>query len=452
MAQLTEAGFLLKLPDSSYTKGATFWIAYSGGLDSQVLLDLALKTLPKSTLKAIHIHHGLHADADHWQEHCENVCAQADIELHTQWISPNKDKSSLEQEARFSRYAAFESLLRKGDYLLMAHHQDDQLETLLFRLARGSGIKGLCGIPSRRQLGDAILLRPLLEYSKDDLRAYAQEHKLSWIEDSSNVDTNFDRNFLRHEIVSRLKQRWPGIGSSVQRSATLHQETDQLLATLAQMDLGMDFTGLRPRLPLAKLKALDASRQRNALRYWFAALSQQYRMPAPGFDELRRLVTELIPAVEDAEPIVFWSDAGVEVQARRYRDTLHVLVDFSKQGPSARYPFKLSDQLQLPNNLGRVSLKASPEGIVIDPEDKLEIRFSNPEGSARPRGRRTRTFKKLYQDFGVPPWMRERIPLLYVNDELAAVGDLFLCAEKCPDDPENCVILAWERADIHCGY
>lgn len=452
MAQPTEAGFLRRLPNLSHHSKASFWVAYSGGLDSQVLLDLALKTLPASRLRAIHVHHGLNAQADQWQQHCESYCARAGIELVCQRIFPARDRNSLEQEARRARYAAFEALLQTDDYLLMAHHQDDQLETMLFHLFRGSGIKGLSGIPTSRDLPGARLLRPLLDYTREDLLAYAREHRLEWIEDSSNQDRDFDRNYLRHEIVPLIKQRWPGAARAVHRSAMLNKEADQLLALLAQADLAMDFTALRPKLPLGKLKALEHSRQRNALRYWFSALAEQYSLPAPGFEELRRLVEELIPAPEDAKPLVSWSDSSVEVQVRRYRDSLYVLKNFPAQCPTGSYTLDLQQSLLLPANLGRVSLKTAPDGLAIDAGDSLEIRFGIDPGSVRPRGRKTRTFKKIYQDYGVPPWLRQRIPLLYVNEQLAAVGDLFLCADQRTQKAENSLILAWERADIHCGY
>ncbi len=452
MAQPTEAEFLRRLPDISHHSKARFWVAYSGGLDSQVLLDLALKTLPASSLRAIHVHHGLNAQADQWQQHCENFCASAGIELVCQRIHPALDRSSLEQEARRARYAAFAALLQADDFLLMAHHQDDQLETMLLHLFRGSGIKGLRGIPTSRDLPGARLLRPLLDYTREDLLAYARQHRLEWIEDSSNEDRGFDRNYLRHDIVPLIKQRWPGAARAAHRSAMLNHEADHLLGLLAQADLGMDFTMLKPKLPLGKLKTLEESRQRNTLRYWFAALAEQYALPAPGFEELRRLVAELIPAPADARPLITWSDSKVEVQARRYRDTLYVLKNFPAQSPSGSYALELNNSLLLPANLGRVRLQAAPDGLAIEAEDRLEIRFGDEAGSVKPRGRKTRTFKKIYQDYGVPPWLRQRIPLLFVNEELAAVGDLFMCADQAAKNAENSLILTWERADIHCGY
>jgi len=454
MARLTEHAFLQDLSDLSYSSEMTFWVAYSGGLDSQVLLELARRSLPQSQLKAIHVHHGLHPDADQWQAHCQQYCQANGIPLLVKTIALAPG-SSLESRAREARYGVFADQLNPGDVLLMAHHQDDQVETMLYHLLRGSGPRGLGGIPASRPLQVATLFRPLLNYSRQEIKGFADSNELNWVEDHSNQNIEFDRNFLRHTIIPALKSRWPDAGKVFQRSAGLQQEADSLLKELAQLDAGFRFSTVSPQLPLAPIKTLEASRQRNLLRHWFAALAQKYDLPTPGFEELRKLVTELIPAVEDASPLVSWTSGAVEVQARRYRECLYVLKDFASSAPEGRYPLSPEQPLELPAGLGTVSLrkaKVDEIGFSLSGNERPEIRFSPDENSAKPFARRTRSLKKIYQDYAVPPWLRDRIPLLYINDQLVALADLFVCDGAAVKTGENRLILSWHRADIHCGY
>jgi tRNA(Ile)-lysidine synthase len=454
MARLTEHAFLQDLSDLSYSSRTRFWVAYSGGLDSQVLLTLARRTLPLSQLKAIHLHHGLHPEADEWQRHCQQYCQANSIPLQVKTLAL-KPGSSLESRAREARYAVFADQLEAGDILLMAHHQDDQIETMLYHLLRGSGPRGLGGIPASRPLRDAQLARPLLNYSRQEIKEFAETNALSWVEDHSNQNTAFDRNFLRHTIIPALKQRWPEAGKAFQRSAGLLQEAGLLLNELAQLDAGFNFNTVTPYLPLAGIKMLEASRQRNLLHQWFAALAQTYTLPMPGFEELRKLVSELIPAAEDAKPLVSWKSETVNVQARRFRDCLYVLKDFADSAPEDVYTLSPEQSLQLPAYLGTVSLrkaKANELGFSLTGNQLTEIRFSADEKSVKPYGRRTRSLKKIYQDYAVPPWLRDRVPLLYIDDQLAALADLFVCDWAAVNEGENRFNLSWYRADIHCGY
>ncbi|PCJ40401.1 MAG: tRNA lysidine(34) synthetase TilS [SAR86 cluster bacterium] len=464
MAPLTEQDILLSLPDLSATQGSTFWVAYSGGLDSQVLLSLLQKIIPTTQLRAVHINHGLSPQADDWQAHCQQYCQRSGISFECKTVVIDKSASSLELQARQARYAVFESLLQADDYLLMAHHQDDHMETVLYRLLRGSGPRGLAGIPAQRKIGKGILLRPLLKVSKEALTDYAKTTGLSWVEDSSNKDTNFDRNLLRQDIIPTLKMRWPQVGKSIQRSAELCFESEQLLQELAKIDAGQVLNTPdnipESSLAIASLTELNKPRQRNVLRYWFQGLAEGYGIPVPGYEELRRIVDELIPAAEDARPLVAWKNAKVNVQVRRFAGKIVVLKDFPAVFDKRVRAINLEEKLELGGNLGAVILEkltatsdlVATDGVCIEAGDALEIRFQCDEPEAKPIGRKTRSLKKNYQDYCVPPWLRDRIPLLFINGKLVAVADLFVCHGKGAKKGQKNVKINWQKLDIYCGY
>ena len=453
MVRLAEQDVLQQLSELSSTNKGIFWVAYSGGLDSHVLLTLAQKAIPQTQLRAIHINHGLNPHAEDWQEHCRHTCEQLNVDFESKSVALNNDDSNLELQARQARYAVFETLLKKDDFILMAHHQNDQIETVLYRLLRGSGLKGLAGIPAQRPLGNGRLVRPLLKYSKQAITEYAESSKLKWVEDDSNANIDFDRNYLRQEIVPAIKARWPEAGNSIQRSADLSIESESLLNELAKLDAG-NFIGKKQAfLPLAFMQDMNSARQRNILRYWFQTLAKDYNIIQPGFEELRCIVEEVIPAAEDAQPLVSWQSSEHEMQIRRFAKKLYLLKNYPQKLTEEAVVIKLDESAELGANLGRVNLEmVANGGAVFDEDDKLEIRFDCVESAVKPAGRKTRSFKKHYQDYAVPPWMRDRMPLLYINGKLAAVADLFICHDMAAKEGQKQIKINWERSDIYCGY
>jgi len=199
----------------------TLWVGYSGGVDSHALLHLVATSNVKTAYltKVIHVNHGISVHAHEWEAHCKNVCETLGLELITVRSTVEKDKGdSLEAKARECRYGAFESVFEKNDVMLTAHHQDDQAETLLLQLFRGAGPKGLSSMPSIRALAGGHLVRPLLNVTRDDIERYAQYHKLQYIVDDSNKDTTFDRNYIRHQVMPMIKDRWPSAAKALKRS------------------------------------------------------------------------------------------------------------------------------------------------------------------------------------------------------------------------------------------
>jgi tRNA(Ile)-lysidine synthase len=419
-------------------------VAFSGGLDSTVLLH-ALATSAaqhKAGLLAVHVNHGLQPAADEWVEHCRAVAADLQVEFRVERVAVDLAAGrGLEAAAREARYGTLRSLLETDDWLLSAHHQNDQAETLLLNLLRGGGPAGLAGISDIRRFGAGWLARPLLSFSRSELLAYAELHELSWIDDPSNTDQGRDRNFLRHEILPRLTARWPDAVACLQRSGRIAGDAASLLDDLAAIDATGVCAG-RDRLRIDALIDLPAARQRNVLRYVIRGLG----MPLPSAAQLQQVLDSLLVARADAEPRVCWS--GTEI--RRYRKQLYLLPGDLAVGPDAPVDIGGRDYLPLDRGLGELRLEAgAPEGLSEALVKRgLELRFRHGGEKFRPIGQsHTKKLKKLLQGAGIVPWMRNRIPLLYSGGELVAVADLWLAADAASRPG---VAIHWEnRPSIH---
>ena len=397
-------------------------IAFSGGLDSTALAHALAVSNNDIPIVAIHIDHGLHDDSAHWSEHCKTFARSLGIEYRSRVVTVQLESGKgPEASAREARYTALHAELRHGDWLLSAHHREDQAETLLLNLVRGSGPAGIAGIGAIRRFGPGWLVRPLLNTDRASLREYVAAHGLRWIEDPSNMDRRFDRNFLRHDILPRLKSRWPDIAARLQRSATHAGEAASLMTDLAEIDLDA-VGGVPERLPIDGLLALSPARQRNLLRHALRLLG----LSTPTALQLERILTEVLPAREDAQPHVTWPGASV----RRYRNSLYllpeVLADAPLCGTISAHEVPLGAGLGVlqfePNAPGGLSPGLLERGL------RLEIRRGGEEFKPEGHGH-TRKLKKLLQEEGIVPWMRERLPLIYSGDQLVAVGDLWIASD-----------------------
>jgi len=416
LRQLTELSEIAPAP-------ARYVIAFSGGLDSAVLLHAlaASRAAHKVPVVAVHVNHGLHAESASWAGHCQAFANELEIEFHGLQVDVDRQSGmGLEAAAREVRYAALRSLVQPNDWLLSAHHKDDQAETLLLNLMRGSGPAGLAGIGSVRSFSQGWLVRPLLDVSRNDLENYATEKGLVWVDDPSNDDQQFDRNFLRHEVLPQLETRWPDAAGRIRRSAALAREATLLLADLARADVER-VGDRRDRLLISKLQSLSPERQRNVLRHVVSSLG----LPMPGAVHLEQIQSHLLEAREDAQPLVTWP--GVSV--RRYREHLYVLPGAAEdsQLPEAM-PF-LGEQVELPAGLGSLVLATGADKGLSDEviAKGLEVRYRVGGEEFKPAGQaHTRKLKKLLQDEGIVPWMRDYLPLLYSGGELVAVADLWV--------------------------
>ncbi|NOY61547.1 MAG: tRNA lysidine(34) synthetase TilS [Gammaproteobacteria bacterium] len=422
-----------------------YWVAYSGGCDSHVLLHalVALRSnLPGSTIAAVHVNHGLNARAAEWADHCRATCAQLAVDYHLLQVDATAAPGeSPEAVARTARYRAFATLLDEGDWLLTAHHRDDQAETLLLQLLRGAGAKGLAAMPQAAAFSSGTLMRPLLSFSREQLRHYAHGQQLQWIEDDSNQNEAFARNYLRHQIVPRIEQRWPAASRVIARSAAHLAESSALLDELAATDLESVAADGGATVRCSALLTLSPARQRNLLRYWI------YRrgFALPSQSHLQHLLSDVVGAKIDAEPCIRWRGAEV----RRYRDALSIMTPLPEP-PSVDLSLQWQPTAPLRDArlAGTLSAKVVLGAGMKQPDGALEIRFRQGGERCQPTGCSERTtVKKLLQQYAVPYWERAYIPFIYVNGELAAVAGLWVCeAHRCAP-ADTGLVLHWQRHD-----
>lgn len=388
----------------------TIFVGFSGGLDSSVLLHcLAQIPVLHSKLQAVHIHHGLSPHANEWQSHCEAFSRSLRIPFHAYAVQLPSHRNNIEAKARAARYQVFERLMHEKSALVLAHHQDDQVETFLLQLFRGAGLRGMAGIPRIKSYAGGILIRPFLEYRRDVLCEYASAHHLHWVEDESNWDTRFSRNFLRHEILPQLKQHWPGIEKTIFRAAKLADEAQQLLSQFAHCEVQADLN--LPYLPITKLHDLSEQSLRNVLREWIA--THQAKMPEEKI--LLRVKKEVLEAKEDAVPSVEWGKWAL----RRFSGNLHLVSRFKPSYPKHQFWHTFPELLTF-EGLGTLQAKIGDKGIALPENALVEIKFRKG-GERLLLGGMHKSLKKLFQEWKIPPWLREEIPLIYVNHALVAV-------------------------------
>lgn len=415
-------------------------IAYSGGVDSHVLLHaLAQCRQEFSELKltAVHIHHGLFEEADQWAQHCRQRCNELKVKLQIVDVEVKRAKGvSIEEDARAARYAALADILQQNDILVTAHHADDQAETCLLQFLRGSGIKGLASMPIIVNFAAGFLARPFLSVSRQEILQYAQKNKLLWVEDHSNHDLNFTRNFLRYKIMPEFKKRWPSINKTIMRVADNCSDANELLKDLAEQDLKKLKGHVKNTLSISKLKKLSLRRQKNVLREWIDA--QNFRLPSA--IKLQHIISDVINASEDAIPCIAWGEAEI----RSYHDDLYIMKPLSKFDYNKTILWDGKKPLRLPGNLGTLRLKKIiGQGLKSEVlKKKLEIKFRQGGERCKLFGRNgTHKLKKLFQEWEVPPWQRGRVSLLYVDNQLAAIIGYAVCCEFVADDKAEGVVI-----------
>ena len=397
--------------------GRRVLVGFSGGLDSSVLLHLLATDADarRAGLRAIHVHHGLHADADAWAAHCQRSCDALGVPLSI--VRVDVDRASglgLEGAAREARHRAFADALGDDEILVLAHHRDDQAETFLLRALRGSGVDGLASMRPWRAHANGWLWRPLLDAPRDTLLAHARQHDLNWLEDPANAELRFDRNFLREQILPLLRERWPHASASLARSAALSVQAMDLLE--------LEDTGALLRamvddhtLDTGALRLLPPERRARVLRRWIGGLGLP---PLPGHG-IERIETLLL-ADADAGACFEWAGARVE----RWRNALHTQ---HIQEPLPRAWSEAWDgatPLHLPTGDTLSLLGAA--GF------DRPLRAHARQGGERillPRRQHSHALKHVLQEHGTPPWQRARLPLLSAPDgRLLAAGDTILSA------------------------
>lgn len=410
-------------------------VGFSGGLDSTVLLHrlkLWRDGEPDVQLRAMHIHHGLSSHADAWVAHCEAVCAAWGIPLSVERVTLQEEGLGIEAQARKARYAAFTRALHPGEALVTAQHLDDQCETFLLALKRGSGPAGLSAMPERADFAGTELLRPLLGETRASLESWAREHQLSWIEDESNLDDTYDRNFLRLRVLPLLTERWKHFADATARSAMLCAEQESLLDELLSEELAK-LISPDGALRIAPLEVMSPARRAALLRRWLAF----HHAAMPSRAMLSRIWDEVAQAREDAAPSVYLS--GYEV--RRYKGQLWWVNSTPSLSDVVLDWVALDEPLVLPGNVGKVFLMKPGHLRLPEPDETVTVRFK-AGGMLHIVGRNGgRKLKKIWQENGVAPWLRDTTPLLFYGETLIAAAGVFITEEGWAEEG---VSLEWK--------
>lgn len=417
------------------------FLAYSGGVDSHVLLHVCAQdpTL-RDRLTAVHVHHGLQSQAEAWANHAENAARELGVKFLLFRVDAHpKPGESPEAAARNARYAALKSVIAHGDVLLVAQHQDDQLETVLLQLLRGGGLLGLAGMPASLPFGQGVLLRPFLHVRKQLIGDYAAAHRLCWVDDPSNNESVYDRNFLRREVLPLLKLRWPSCDQTVARAAGYCAEAHELLAGIAAESFEEVYQAGDNTLSIERLNVFDLPRRQLIIRHWFRQMG--LKMPAQTF--LTQLFDNVIGAGANSDPVLY----GQGCQIRRYRDKLCCIKDdHGEVLQDLDWPEE-EDSLTIGKNMTLTrarSMSGIPEAIWR--QSKVAVKFrSGGETIALPGRQGHHRLKNLYQEAGIPPWERAAIPLIYLDGRLAAVADLWISAELYRQDQGACIRFVLRR-------
>ncbi|MFT3793066.1 MAG: tRNA lysidine(34) synthetase TilS [Rudaea sp.] len=405
-------------------------VGCSGGADSSVLLH-ALAQVPDARargLRAVHIEHGLHADSAAWSGHCRETAARLSVPIDVIRVEVARGRGSgLEDAARRARMAAFERTLRPGEILVLAHHRDDQAETVLLKLLRGAGPEGLGGMRVLRAFGAGYLWRPLLELSRSALRDHARDHGLQWLDDPSNADTTLRRNFLRAEILPRLAARWPDADAALAHSAAWARHAADFIDAEARKALARVRGAAPDTLAWRDWLALPDALRDLVLRRWLRELG----LDEPAHFHVAELERQLRDASEDRLPCVRFGDT----ELRRHRGLLHALRPLPPLPRDWQAEWDGAAALALPGG----------DTLALEPARRLDppllVRHRRGGERIKPAGAaHTRELRLLLQEADVPPWRRERIPLVFREDALLAVGDLFV------SDDGAALGLRWNRA------
>lgn len=417
----------------SALKPSRLIVAFSGGVDSRVLLELAAQYSRTHGIecRAVHVHHGLSENADHWVEQCQTWCDALSVSLAVERVSLDINcGESVEKLARDARYQAFQQHIRQGDVLVTGQHIDDQLETFLLALKRGSGPKGLSSMAKVMSFGEAFIVRPLLSVTRADIEESARDMGLTWVEDESNQDLRFDRNFIRHQVTPTLTERWPSFRESVSRSAQLCAEQELLLDELLESHFLQALVGSNSKsLSIEALSQHSDLLRARLIRMWISHCNQ----PMPSQKQLKLIWDEVACSQADANPKLVLND----VEVRRFNNQLYLVQD-TKDLSNWVSEILIDENLLLPDGLGEIHLNSLPSDSVTHNCDSQSFSLSktseslrvifNPEGlSAHPVGRgHSRKLKKLFQEYQVPSWLRRRTPILMDGDRVIAVLGLFV--------------------------
>lgn len=370
-----------------------YLIAYSGGADSSALLQLFAQA---HKVRAIHINHGLQKQADDWQKHCQKTCAHLGIDLI---IEQANLTSASESSCRKARYAIFKKHLKTHEILLTAHHKQDQAETVLLKLLRGTGLNGLTGIQKLRKFYNGFIARPLLDYYPQQLKDYLRAHNISWIEDGSNKDNAYKRNLLRNEVLPILQSQFANATNNIVRSAKNTQQSLALLNHYCEFHSS--------QLPLSKLQQLPTNLQPSLVYHWLSLKN----LPTPDTKALTQITCDFIHAAADKNPHY----QNAYYQLFRSQGAIYCIENFDIIDPDAIFHWNTDKPFVFPNGCGSLTFTGS------EPLD-LKVRFNQKGQKIKLPNRNTKTIKNLFQEHAIPPWEKLNTPFIYRGNELISLG------------------------------
>ncbi len=427
----------------------TYLVGYSGGLDSTVLLHLLyrLRQTVDFCLVALHVDHGIASKSAQWAFHCARNCESLGVDFRTTKLNLSHMNSGRvsEAEARTHRYAWFSQQLQAGEYLLTAHHQNDQAETVLLNLMRGAGVRGLAGIQPKQEFSSGWLLRPLLDVSQAEIREYAKVWNLPYIEDSANMDLQYDRNYLRHVIIPAFSERWPTASRQISQTAEHLGQSRQMLAALAQQDTefcqsaGSGFLSIGTQLCVENLKSLDDARQINLLRHW----TRQWLQSEPNRQALNEFITTVIKKDKEFAELA-WSN----YRLYRYQNKFYLTLAAGAGESPQPLAWNLQSSLKLKEK-GFVLSTHCVTGYGLNPSklsDEITVRFRRGSERIRlPNRQHATSLKKLFQQHFIPPWERDQLPLIYCQNELIAVVPWLISDEFKVGEGEDGISISLDR-------
>lgn len=392
----------------------TLWIAYSGGIDSTVLLHALSQLIAhgRFALRAVHVDHGLHEDSTRWAKHCRHFAAELGVPIQCLQVEVRDiRRHGPEAAARHARYAALETIMRNGDRLLTAHHADDQAETFLLRALRSAGLDGLAAMRPLRAFGPGWLWRPLLDRSRAEIAEYAARHGLHWIEDPSNSALSLDRNYLRQQVMPLLRMRWPQASRSLAESTSYLRAAQHAAEHEIARRLQAACGGSMDRIDLTAIVDTPPEDAALLLKSWVIGAS----LPAPPPRVLHELLKQIRQAAADRCLILRWPGA----ELRRYRQQLYAMQPLPP-APAFTLNWNTARPLELPD--GR---RLSIDGIAPARDLRVQSRIGG-EHLRLAADRPERELRLLFQEQGIPPWQRERAPYLYADERLLAVAPWFV--------------------------
>lgn len=426
------------------TSCRTVFVAYSGGVDSHVLLhSCAMLPALHDKIVAVYVDHGLQVAAGAWGEHCRRQAQLLGVNFQALQVNAGADcGEGPEAAAREARYRALRDLLRADDVLLLAQHREDQMETLLLQLFRGAGVSGLAGMPATQSFGKGLMLRPLLDVAKIDIQRYAQTHGLNWVEDPSNQSSDFDRNYLRNQVIPLLKQRWPSLDKTVARSAGHCGDAALMIEAWSEQVLQTVFDPADGSLAISELAAMTAMQRNCLLRQWLSRMG----LKPPSQAVLQTLVDQLLGGRADAAPQIYIQGRYI----RKYRQKLFCIAErrLCKEARPGVW-LQQNDEVLLSNGYVLRKVSAS-SGLSKQLWDSALVTVLPRQGGEKlklPGRAGHHCLKKLYQDAGVPPWERDTRPLIYLDDRLAAVAGLWVAEWAWLKEEEGCYQLNWRAPE-----